>query len=70
MEVVMDEWDFEALMQEELDPAWQARVGAAQGRVAAFNTKTPAEQAQHLRKPCDDTCSIPVVRRLALLPLD
>ena len=44
--------------------AWDEKVARAQARVALIDWSTL------LAAPCDGTCEIPAVRRLALRPLD
>lgn len=44
--------------------AWDDKAARAQERVAAIDWPTL------LAQPCDGTCQIPEVRRLALRPLD
>lgn len=50
--------------------AWDEKVARARARHDQFLALTRKQQIARLREPCDRTCEIPEVRRLALRPLD
>ena len=65
-----DLYDLEAEMLAEQGhgPEWEARVERARERNAAFLALAIPEQIAALHSPCDQTCLIPEVRRVAMRP--
>lgn len=65
-----DLYDLEAEMLAEQGPGpeWLAKVEAARKRHAAFLALSIPEQLAILHSPCDQTCLIPEVRRVAMRP--
>ena len=67
---MIDLYDLEAemLAEQGRDPEWEAKVERARERNAAFLALTVPEQIAVLHSPCDQTCLIPEVRRVAMRP--
>ena len=67
---MIDLYDLEAemLAEQGRDPEWEAKVERARERNAAFLALTTPEQIAVLHSPCDQTCLIPEVRRVAMRP--
>jgi len=67
---MIDLYDLEAEMLAEQGhgPEWEAKVERARERHAAFLALTVPEQLAVLHSPCDQTCLIPEVRRVAMRP--
>ena len=67
---MIDLYDLEAEMLAEQGhgPEWGAKVERARERNAAFLALAIPEQIAVLRSPCDQTCLIPEVRRVAMRP--
>lgn len=65
-----DLYDLEAEMLAEQGhgPEWEAKVERARERNAAFLALATSEQLAALHSPCDQTCLIPEVRRVAMRP--
>ena len=67
---MIDLYDLEAEMLAEQGhgPEWEAKAGRARERNAAFLALAIPEQIAVLHSPCDQTCLIPEVRRVAMRP--
>ena len=67
---MIDLYDLEAEMLAEQGhgPEWEAKVERARERNSAFLALTVPEQRAVLHSPCDQTCRIPEVRRVAMRP--
>ena len=67
---MIDLYDLEAEMLAEQGhgPEWEAKVERARERNAAFLALAISEQLAVLHSPCDQTCMIPEVRRVAMRP--
>ena len=65
-----DLYDLEAEMLAEQGhgPEWEAKVERARERNARFLALAIPEQIAALHSPCDQTCLIPEVRRVAMRP--
>lgn len=65
-----DLYDLEAemLAEQGYGTEWLAKVEAARKRHAAFLALSIPEQLAILHSPCDQTCLIPEVRRVAMRP--
>lgn len=59
-----DLFDLEADMHAATE--WDAKVQRARERVAAFQAPPIPAQLEYLNRPCDGTCHIPELRRIAL----
>lgn len=62
------ELEAEMLAEQGHGTEWEAKVGRARERHAAFLALPIPQQCAILHSPCDQTCLLPEVRRVAMRP--